>query len=171
MCRLTHAGTITTMWRNQAHAVAVVAFGCSVCLHATSGSHDIPRGALVSDLVNRAEAKLGTATPPLRVEHVRLEPAPAINTPPATILKFDLFNVSATRVTDVVLEVTLFVEEPEADRGSRARRVLVGPFTIRGSVVLESGYTVAYEMLLRSFSAECGCVANVSILSVRSLPD
>jgi hypothetical protein len=45
----------------------------------------------------------------------------------------------------------------------------VGPFTIRGEVVLEAGYSLNYEMLLRSFSSDCYCMPNVEVVSVRSL--
>ncbi|MET0214023.1 MAG: hypothetical protein ABW292_13515 [Vicinamibacterales bacterium] len=52
-----------------------------------------------------------------------------------------------------------------------ADRTLVRPFKIRGHVVLQAGYTVNYEMLLRNLSPDCRCIANVDIVSVHWLPE
>jgi hypothetical protein len=161
--------------RGHVSVIGALAWAFCVSVHAATGSDDIPRGplkpdALASPAASRMDARLDVATSTLRVEHVRLEPARAMNVLPSSVLKFDLFNVSANRLTDMVLEITI-VERPERDRAVGGRRVLVGPFIIRGSEVLESGYTINYEMLLRNFSPDCSCVANVDVLSVRALPD
>ena len=50
-------------------------------------------------------------------------------------------------------------------------RVIVGPSTTRGNVSIDAGYTVNYEMLLRQFSTEYGCVANVGVVSARAVAD
>jgi len=68
------------------------------------------------------------------------------------------------------LEISI-TEKPAFEPVLAPSRMLVRPFTIRGNVVLESGYTINYEMLLRHFSSDCNCLANVGVLSVRSLPD
>jgi hypothetical protein len=88
-----------------------------------------------------------------------------MNASPGTVLKFDLLNASVNRLADPVLQISI-VEKTEP---SALRRILVGPFTIRGEVVLEVGYSVNYEMLLRNFSSDCHCVPNVEVVSVRSL--
>ena len=105
----------------------------------------------------------------LRVENVRLETAPAIEPEPATLVKFDLVNVSPQRVTDLVLEISV-TKKPARDPLT-PRQTLVQPFQIRSDVILESGYTISYEMQLRHFSSDCNRVANVEVRSVRSLPD
>ena len=105
----------------------------------------------------------------LRVENVRLEAAPPIETEPATLVKFDLVNVSSQRLTDLVLEISV-MEKPAPDPLT-PRQTLVHPFQIRGNAILESGYTIAYEMQLRHFASDCNCVANVEVLSFRPLPD
>jgi hypothetical protein len=104
----------------------------------------------------------------LKIEHVRLEPPPSTEPLPSTLLKFDVLNESSGRLTDLVLEVSIV--ETIADSSLRPR-VLVGPFTIQGDVVLESGYTINYEMLLRNFSSVCDCLATVEAVSARSVPD
>jgi hypothetical protein len=84
---------------------------------------------------------------------------------PATVLKFDLLNASVHRLATPLLQIAIIEKtEPFAPR-----RILVGPFTIRGEVVLEASYILSYEMVLRNFSSDCNCVANVDVVSVRSL--
>jgi hypothetical protein len=72
-------------------------------------------------------------------------------------------------VTDVVIQIAM-LEKPPAERAPSLPRFVVNPFTIRGSVTLEAGYTENYAMLLRNLSADCGCEANVMIVSARLLP-
>ena len=155
--------------------VAISALACAAFVHAATRG-DIPRGqlqhdrdVLIPDAAGRINLKVATPTSSLRVEHVRLEPAPPTNRVPATALKFDLSNISSNRLTDVLLEIVI-VEKSVPDNAVVSRRVLVGPFTVRADVVLESGYTMNYVMVLRNFSSDCSCTANVDVLSVHSLP-
>jgi hypothetical protein len=165
------------VWPKTAAIIGAILLASDVSVHTAAGSYDACRGqvklypdGLIRDGASRLDLKPTPERSPLRVAHVRLEPAPAMKTLPFSVLKFDLFNVSSNRLTDVVLEISI-VEKPDPDQVLGSRRVLVGPFTVRGSVVLESGYSINYEMLLRNFSSDCSCVANVDVLSVRSLPD
>src|SRR4051794_10053874 len=103
-----------------AFVIGVVTLACGVSVHAAIGSNHIPRA--------QAGAELFAGTPTLRVEHVRLEPETATSVAPSSVLKFDLFNVSANKLTDMVLEISI-LERPDRDGG--ARRVLVRPFTVR----------------------------------------
>ena len=82
------------------------------------------------------------------------------------MLKFDLLNASPAGLTDLLLEISI-MEKPD---GLAPGRMLVRPFRIRGNVVLKSGYTVDYELLLRALSSDCDCVASVDVLSVRTVP-
>jgi hypothetical protein len=106
----------------------------------------------------------------LRITNVRLEAAPPEAPKPSAVLKFDILNDSELRVTDIVIQVAMH-EEPRVDHAARSRRVVVAPFTIRGDLTLEAGHTVNYEMLLRNLSSDCGCVANVVVLSARVLSE
>ena len=150
------------MRKNQVAVVGVLVMACGVLVNATTEHQDkrvehltLDRSALVDN----------AARLPLRVQRVRLEPAPPMSASPGTVLKFDLFNASANRLADPLLQIAI-VEKTEP---FALRRILVGPFTIRGEVVLEAGYILNYEMLLRNFSSDCHCVANVDVVSVRSL--
>ena len=73
-------------------------------------------------------------------------------------------------MTDVDIEVTISERVPRID-GINEMRLLVGPFTIRGHVTIEAGYTFNYNLLLRNLSTECRCVANVNVVSARLQPD
>lgn len=77
-------------------------------------------------------------------------------------------NGSSTTLADIVLEVSI-VEERRRGHVDTPRRVLAGPFAIRGTTVLDPGYTADYEILLRNISATCRCAANVRVLSFRSI--
>jgi hypothetical protein len=107
---------------------------------------------------------------PLKIRNVRLEPAPPTAKLPSTILKFDMLNEGSKRLTDFVLEISI-VEKRELDHGLVPRRVLAGPFTMRGHVVLESGYSIDSQMLLRNLSPDCSCVALIEVLSARALSE
>jgi hypothetical protein len=112
----------------------------------------------------------GAAVSSLRIEHVRLEPAPQREVSPSAMLKFDMSNRSSRKVTDVTLEVSI-LEKQQSDDPDAPRRVIAGPFTIRGKVALDAGYTMYYEMLLSNLSPDCGCIASVDVLSLGLLPE
>ena len=103
----------------------------------------------------------------LRVEKVRLEVPVTAETSPSTLLKFDVFNGGSTPLTDLILEISI-LEKPALNELSG--KALVRPFKIRGHVVLQAGYTVNYEMLLRNLSSDCRCIATVDVVSVQWLP-
>ena len=79
-------------------------------------------------------------------------------------------NVHSTRLTDIVFEVSI-VEEPDHEHVHVARRVVGGPFVIRGKFVFDPGDTADCEILLRNMSATCRCAAKVRVLSFRSIDD
>jgi len=150
------------MLENQVAVVGVVVMACGVLVNSSTEHQDkrvephaLNRGALV-DHASRL---------PLKVQRVRLEPAPPMSASPGTVLKFDLLNASANRLADPLLHIAI-VEKTEP---FALQRIRVGPFTIRGEVVLEAGYILNYEMLLRNFPSDCHCVPNVDVVSVRSL--
>jgi hypothetical protein len=99
---------------------------------------------------------------PVRVKHVHLKPAAEVETP-ATILEFDMLNDSVDPVTDVVVEISI----AEKSASHQPPRVVAGPFTIKGEAVLEPGYTIKYQMIMRNLSSDCDCVANVGVVSAR----
>jgi hypothetical protein len=165
----------TIVTRTRALIIGAFTFACGASLSASAGFNGIAMG---QDRVEPGtiwfrdgSSRVGThqTAAPLLVQNVRLESAPQTESAPSTILKFDVFNASPHRLTDLVLEIT--ITETSVDPVLVPPRILVRPFKIRGNAVLESGYTINYEMLLRQFSSDCDCVAKVDVLSVRTLPD
>jgi hypothetical protein len=106
----------------------------------------------------------------LRVENLRVEPAPAQVPEPAALLKFDLSNETVLRLSDVVVRVSFF-EETAKDTEATPGRVVVGPLIVRVHETIEAGYVIGFEMLFRNLSSDCDCDPHVEILSARSLPD
>jgi hypothetical protein len=125
--------------------------------------------ASVPDAPTRSDIKAGGKLPPLRIAKIRLGPAPR-DEKTSAVLKFDMSNVSSRTLTDIAFQISV-VEESRRGNWDTPGRVIAGPFTIRGKLVLEPGYTAEYEILLRNVSSECRCAANVRVLSVRSLLD
>ena len=106
---------------------------------------------------------------PLSIANLRIEIAPPGEKKPSALLKFHALNSGSSKLTDIVFEISI-VEQPDREELDARRRLLAGPFTIRGNVVLEPGYTADYEMLLRNLSRDCRCAAKVKVVSVRFLP-
>jgi hypothetical protein len=104
----------------------------------------------------------------LTIDNVRLETPLHAEASPSALLKFDVFNGGSTPLTDLILEISI-VEKSAAKE--LAARTLVRPFQIRGNIVLQAGYTINYEMLLRNLSSDCRCVTNVDVVSFRWLPE
>ena len=150
------------MLKNHVAIVGVLVMACGVFVNARTEHQDRRVGPLT---LNRGALVDHASRLPLEVQRVRLEPAPPMSASPGTVLKFDVLNASANRLADPLLHIAI-VEKTEP---FALRRILVGPFTIRGEVVLEAGYILNYEMLLRNFPSDCHCVPNVDVVSVRSL--
>jgi len=104
----------------------------------------------------------------LHIRNVRLEAPPPNADRPSALLRFDMLNNSTVRMTDVSIEIAI-VEKWQSPDQSRMPRVIVGPFTIRGDATIEAGYTLNYQMLLRNLSSDCGCQANITVVSARPL--
>jgi hypothetical protein len=163
------------MPRTRVFIIGALTLACGGWLSATGDIKDIPvaqpraepAGVWVREDSSRVRTK---SAAPVRIENVRLEGAPGTETVPSAVLKFDVVNASPKRQTDLLLEISI-TEKPAADPVLTPHRVLVHPFKIRGNFVLEAGYTVNYQMLLRHFSTGCDCVPTVDVLSVRALPD
>jgi hypothetical protein len=126
---------------------------------------------LISPVSVPAEPKVGHGSPsPLRIDNIRLEPGSQTKSDPSMILKFDMFNDSSNKVTDLVLEISI-IEKPDAEQPATQPHVIAGPFTIRGKAILRAGFSITYQMLFHNLAPDCKCVANVDVLSLRSLPD
>ena len=104
----------------------------------------------------------------LRISNVRFEAPPPDAPWPSKLLKFDMSNDGAVRMTDVSIEVTVR-ETVSAIDGINEMRLLVGPFTIRGHVTIEAGYTFNYNLLLRNLAPDCQCLAVVNVVSAQPL--
>ena len=108
--------------------------------------------------------------PALRVNDVRLEAPPPDAPAPAVLLKFDLLNESESRVTDLLIEVTVVERTPTPADPTRSRAI-AGPFTVQGHVTVEPGYTMQFDMLLKNLRPDCDCSATVRVVSARRLVD
>ena len=106
----------------------------------------------------------------LSVANVRLEAAAPVDAEPATTLKFDLVNTTQQRLTEVVVEISI-ADKPSSEPAPTTTRILVRPFRLQGDVILEPGYSVGFEVLLRRLSADCECAPSVRVVSIRFLLD
>jgi hypothetical protein len=106
------------------------------------------------------------------VRSIKLEPASPISgdDTPAAIMKFDVYNELHLSIADLVLAVSV-LGEPGGDSSSKSRVVLVRPFNIRVSQVLQPGYSIHYELRMRNLSASCDCLPKVEVLAARVLSD
>jgi hypothetical protein len=157
-------------WRMIIAAIGGVVLASGLGVHAAIGSSAHPR--LDTPLQNIPTAVVLpylNAVPTLRIMNVRLEAPPADAPIPSAILKFDMLNDGGSKVTDIVIQISM-LERPRDERALGSRRFVVNPFMIRGSVTLEAGYTMNYEMLLRNLSTDCACVPNVVVISARPVP-
>jgi hypothetical protein len=149
-----------------------LALACSASVNATTttsrGSADQLKASRGTISIPDDPKPANAAARLLRIENVRLEAPVHAEASPSTLMKFDVVNRSSTPLTDLVLEISI-LEKPALTE--RSGRVLVRPFTIRGNVILQAGYTINYEMLLRNLSSDCRCIANVDVVSVHWLPE
>jgi hypothetical protein len=150
--------------------VGALALTCSASVDATKGSS---YGSVDQLKANRATIPVPDDPRPVNpsrlptTENVRLETPLHAEASPSTLLKFDVFNGGATPLTDLILEISIVEKSAFKEL---AGRTLVRPISDRGNIVLQAGYTINYEMLLRNLSADCRCVANVDVVSVHWLP-
>ena len=116
---------------------------------------------------HRVKADTTTLTGMLEVQNLRIEPPSADVVAPAAVLKFELLNAGVTPLTWITVEGRVCSRET---RGRRSRAAgLARPFSIRGETVLEEGFTLDFEMLLRNLSPGCACAAHVEVVSARAL--
>jgi hypothetical protein len=100
----------------------------------------------------------------LIVSNIALERVPSSDAMPSTDVTFELLNDTLSKYKDIVLELS--ITEKGSDFQENARRsLIVGPVTIRTTFVLESGYTMMYQMRLRNFAAQCDCDVSVEVIS------
>ena len=104
---------------------------------------------------------------PVGIAGVRLGSSPP-GDENAALLKFRMSNLHSTRLTDIVFEVSI-VEEHDHEHADLTRRVVGGPFVIRGKFVLDPGDTADCEIRLRNMSPTCKCDAKVRVLSFRPI--
>lgn len=162
------------MIRTKALMIGAFILVCGVSLGAALELTTLPGKHIAAEPLRRVPdvpVRATTTATSLRVENVRLEAVPETDTEPATLVTFDVVNVGAQRLTDVLLEISVRERPAPVPRTLTPPRTLVHPFQIRGDAILESGYTITYEMQLRHFSSDCECVAYVDVLSARAVPD
>jgi hypothetical protein len=146
----------------------VLLIGSMTTLASATSTADRPVTRLPA--VRLAAERMDAAGDPkmdLAIHRVRLEPS-ATEASPAAVLRFDATNEGSDRLTDIVLEGAIEAK-PDSSDEPRSRRLIAGPFTIQVAAILEAGYTIEYEVLLRNLSLECRCIPTVRVVSVRSL--
>jgi hypothetical protein len=124
-----------------------------------------PSDQSVSSLV-AGDTQVRSVISMLEIQNVRVQAPPLELNSVAAVLKFELFNSSGAPLTAIVLGISIS-EKPEDD-GSPVR-TLVRQFHVRPDIVLNPGYTMDFEMLLRNLPADCACTAHVEVVSVRAL--
>jgi hypothetical protein len=108
---------------------------------------------------------------PLRIDSIRIEPAAHSNqTGQSSLLTCDMFNESTARLRDPVLEISI-VENRNAEDTIALPRTLAGPYLIKTNVILNAGFSISYEIVLRNLPPDCHCVPKVDLQSVRVLPE
>jgi hypothetical protein len=152
--------------------IVALALVCGASVNATKttshGSADRLKATRGTVSIPDDPKRVNPAARLLRVDNVRLEAPAHAEASPSTLLKFDVFNGASAPLTDLVLEISILEKPALTELSGRA---LVRPFKIRGNVVLQAGYTVNYEMLLRNLSSDCRCIATVDVVSVHWLPE
>jgi len=68
----------------------------------------------------------------------------------------------------LLIEVAIVEKWSGAD-GQTLIRAVAGPFTVKGIVTVEPGYTMQFDMLLRNVSPDCACAAAVRVVLARTL--
>ena len=114
-----------------------------------------------------ADVETAAKVSPLEIAKVRLDSPRPWEIENSAVLTFQMSNGSASTLTDILFEVAI-VEEPQREHPDTPRRILAGPFAIRGKTVLDPGDTADFEILLRNISPTCRCAAKVRVLSYRS---
>lgn len=145
------------------------AFGAELANRATSSTVTIDQTRSNSDARTEVVVKTLIDEPPIQIENVSLETAPAPAPQPSALLKFDVSNETAVRITDIMMRVSFVEKRP--DSSDTPPKAVVGPVTVRVGQTLQAGYVLSYEMLFRNLSSDCNCSPLVEILSARSLPD
>jgi hypothetical protein len=135
-------------------------------------------GALTTDLKSAAPGGVHTpipvsvdrpASPPgIKIKQVRLEPPDEGDTSKTAVLRFDAVNDSAERLTDLVLEISIVRKPPTSD--SATVPIIRQPFTVQEKRIIEPGYSLQYEIVLKNVSSDCDCRTSVQVRSARSLP-
>jgi hypothetical protein len=132
----------------------------------TATGHTIPPRSLAGPLGTKTAAE----AQPLKVQNIRVEREPTQTASPDATVKFEIFNEGSTILTDITLRVSI-VERPNPAHPDAAPQVRAGPYTIKGTVALQPGYLLNYQMRLRNLPSDCGCTASVEVLSVRQKSD
>jgi hypothetical protein len=109
------------------------------------------------------------ASPPgIKIKKVRLEPPEEGDASTTAVLRFDAVNDSADRLTDLVLEISIVSKGSTSDPATSP--VISRPFTVEEKRIIEPGYSLQYEIVLKNVSSDCDCRTSVQVRSARSLP-
>jgi hypothetical protein len=148
----------------------VLALILAGCAHRSTGAGEpLPRGSDPSEWTIPAASETcpSPATDLLSlvsIKDVRLERDPATE-PSSRIVRFEVTNQSSRPLADLVLQIALV----ERVARSPTRRLVAGPFDVRGKVVLGAQQSLSYAMEFRNVPSDCDCAAAVDVLSLRTL--
>lgn len=150
-------------WRNTSRLVLAVMLANVGPLTTIEAKSAAPERTPIAVSVDRP------ASPPgIKIKQIRLEPPDQGDTATTAVLRFDAVNDSADRLTDLVLEISI-VRKPSTSDSATAR-VVARPFTVQEKRILEPGYSLQYEIVLKNVSSDCDCRPSVQVRSARSLP-
>jgi hypothetical protein len=105
----------------------------------------------------------------VHVENVRIEAPPVDVPPPAILLKFEVVNDGAGPLVNPLIRIS--VREKATPDATAPPRVLVRPFVLRGTPLIEPGYSIEYAMVMQNLTVECSCVAEVTVVTASELVD
>ena len=107
------------------------------------------------------------APPGIKIKKVRLEPPEEGDASTTAVLRFDAVNDSADRLTDLVLEISIVRKGSTSDPATSP--VISRPFTVEEKRIIEPGYSLQYEIVLKNVSSDCDCRTSVQVRSARSV--
>jgi hypothetical protein len=105
----------------------------------------------------------------VHVENVRIEAPPTDVPPPAILLKFEVVNDGVEPLVNPLIRI--LVLEKAIPEATAPPRVLVRPFVLRGTPLIEPGYSIEYAMVMKNLTVDCGCVAEVAVVTASELVD
>jgi hypothetical protein len=100
----------------------------------------------------------------LAIRHVRLVDADSVDGVPTVRVRFDVFNLGPTVLTDVVVKIVL-VPARRTITWDPIEDTVAGPITIVSHRLLRPGSQMKFDLRLKNVSSDCHCLPKVTIVS------